>query len=138
MAGRSELMKRAKQLAEQLDLEIDLRNKTGAQIEEEVAELQALADELASAGDDAEAKAKREAEIERRARAAEIEGVNRARNDFRGAGLKYPYQVAPRKRIQCRFGVLVGGAEIRSEFVGGQAELDKLVASGAVLRRSPG
>jgi len=132
MSRHSDLLDRAKGLARQLKREIVVDERTsvtqlGKLVEEMELELQILEEE----------RVNREQKIAEEAATRKLEALNANRNDYRGR-MRYPYEVAIRKTLQCRFGLLQEGAEVRPEFVGGQAELDKLVRSGAVLKRAEG
>jgi hypothetical protein len=80
----------------------------------------------------------REAKISGDARKAKLEAINRNRNEFRGEELLYKHQVAPRRKLESKFlrGTLLSGAEVRPEYVGGAAELERLVRDGLVVRRA--
>jgi hypothetical protein len=80
----------------------------------------------------------RETKISGDARKAKLEALNRCRNEFRGEELFYKYQVAPRRKLESKYlrGTLLSGAEVRPEYVGGLAELERLVKEGLVLRRA--
>jgi hypothetical protein len=80
----------------------------------------------------------REAKISGDARKAKLEAINRNRNEFRGEELLYKHQVAPRRKLESKFlrGILLSGAEVRPEYVGGAAELERLVRDGLVVRRA--
>jgi len=51
-----------------------------------------------------------------------------------GGPLRFAYQVAAGVTIQCKRGKLQRGMEVRPSDVGGEAELEKKVAAGHVLR----
>ena len=84
----------------------------------------------------AQAQAEREAKIAAEAQAKEIANVNKNRDEFRGGGLKFEYEVPPGKQLKCRFGLLQGGAQVKPEYVGGQKQLDALVEARSVLKRA--
>lgn len=86
-----------------------------------------------------QARAAREAKIQQEAEASELERINRHVNEYRGDGLLFPYQVAPRRKVRTKLvagGFLVSGAEVKPEYVGGQDTLDSLVRGGSVLKRA--
>ena len=62
-----------------------------------------------------------------------IDGINQPAR-FVGGPPRFAYQVAPTRSLQCKGGTLKAGEEVLPGNVGGQAELDKLVKSRAVLR----
>jgi hypothetical protein len=87
----------------------------------------------------AESLAKREAQIQEEAEAAELERANQHVNEYRGGPLRFAYQVAPRRKVKTKLvkdGFLESGAEVKPEYVGGQATLDNLVRGGSVLKRA--
>jgi len=128
--SRRELCKRATELSEQLGRRFENDRHTNSELSELVASLEADV----SAQGEGPSLVEREAEIKSAAEAAKLQRLNTNVNEFTGEALRFPYQVAPRKQLKCRFGLLLSGAEVRAEYVGGLARLAKLVDSGAVLR----
>jgi len=76
----------------------------------------------------------REAEIRRRAEAETLRHLNEDVNPYDGSPLRFPFQVAPRKRLRSRIGELSPGAQVTAELVGGTEELRALIDRGVVLR----
>ena len=83
-------------------------------------------------------KAHQANELLRNATRENIARFNNNVNPYDGSELRFPYQVAPRRRVPVELhGVkeeLKPGARVIPELVGGQAALDKLVERGLVLR----
>lgn len=98
----------------------------------------ALADVGAAAAGRAYTAAETEAKIRRKSAEEKVARLNKNVNEYRGGALRFPYQVAPRKRVPVELhGVkdeLVSGAQVIPELVGGEEKLNGLVASGLVLR----
>lgn len=146
-SNRTDLIKRAEELAEALGNECpSAARMSNTEIAKLVAELEdkQLTAEIDAEGvsekaeREAREKAEREAKIRAAAEAEELRNLNRNANPYRGRGLRFAHQVAPRRQLQCRRGVLLAGAEVRPEFVGGPDALEALVHDGVVLRRSEG
>jgi len=146
MSDRSELETQLAELAIELGEEVKVSRLSNEKLAERVAELQAQKAEReaavkAEAGE--KAKAEREAAIKAEAHQKSLESRNANANTYRGRGLKFEYQVAPRKQLQCRAGLLKSGAEVKLGDLGGETEADKRarieerVAAGAILRRAP-
>lgn len=130
MSTRSDLEHRVRELAAALQVETP---QTSGLKNEEIAEMVA---EFETALVEAEAKAEREEKIAAEAQAKELANVNTNRDEFRGGGLKFEYEVPPGKQLKCRFGLLDGGAQVKPEYVGGQKQLDALVEARSVLKRA--
>jgi hypothetical protein len=126
MSERSELEKRGAELAEGLGFEFESKGLSNKRLAGQIEALEQRKVE--------QDEANRQAERAEEHRAAYVERINTAANEFRGHGLKYAYQVAPGKQLQCRIGLLKSGAQVKREWVGGIDELDKLVDADSVLR----
>lgn len=128
MSARSDLEKRARELAAELNVENPAR---GGIKNEELAQ---VVEELETQMAEVRAKAEREALIRAEAEARELTNVNENRNPYDGSPLRFKDQVAPGKQLKCRFGTLQSGAQVKPEYVGGQERLDALWKAGAVIR----
>ena len=129
MSERGELETVGKKYASELGVELVTRGVSNDDLRLQV-------DKLKETKIERDEAKKREADIAKKAGAAKLESLNSNVNDFRGFGLKFEFQVAPGKKLQCKVGVLVSGARVLPEYVGGDKELAKLVVSGAVLKRA--
>jgi hypothetical protein len=127
MSERNDLQKQGREISAALGVEFSAIGLSNEELRAKVEELEALQAEAA-------AQAEREAEIAEKAQAVKVEAINANRNEYRGRGLKFDFQVAPGKHLLCKIGRLKSGAEVKPEYVGGRAELDALVEAGAVLR----
>lgn len=83
-------------------------------------------------------KIENEARITEEARAERLANANKHRDEYRGGIPLYQFQVAPRRRLKSILlrGELLSGAEVRPEWVGGEAQLRRLLQDGLVIRRA--
>jgi hypothetical protein len=125
MSERSDLERRAEELSEALGLESSARRMSNVKLAKHVEELEQLALER-------ESKLVEESTKEAH-RMALVERLHREADEQRGHGMRYAFEVAPGKQLQCRVGLLHSGCQVKREWVGGFKELEQLVEAGAVL-----
>jgi len=125
MSERHELEKRAEELADELGVDLGSRRLSNTKLAERVERL-----EQRKAEHDAK---QRQKAVEEAHRESFVERLHRRASERVGS-MRYAYQVAPGKQLQCRIGVLRSGVQVKREWVGGIDRLDELVELGSVLR----
>jgi len=125
MSERSELEQRAAALVEELGEDPVPTRLSNAKLAERVEELETRKVER-------DAVLRQEAIIEEH-HAAFVERLVRAADPQDGRGMRYAFEVAPGKQLQCRYGLLRSGCQVKREWVGGIDALDDLVKAGSVL-----